>query len=55
MSDRTFRFAGLGAQVEINHKASSRMTLSKGAVRVAQWVMSQDAGLYDIQDVLGLR
>ena len=48
-------FAGLGERVEITHKASSRMTFAKGAVRAAEWVMGRDKGLYDMQDVLGLR
>ncbi len=48
-------FAGEGERVEIVHKASSRMTFAKGAVRAAGWLGVRDAGLYDMQDVLGLR
>lgn len=48
-------FASVGERVEIVHKASSRMTFARGAVRAARWVMAQPAGLYDMQDVLGLR
>lgn len=48
-------FAAEGERVEIVHKASSRMTFAKGAVRAAGWLMRQDKGLYDMQDVLGLR
>lgn len=48
-------FAGEGERVEIVHKASSRMTFAKGAVRAAGWLGSRGAGLYDMQDVLGLR
>jgi 4-hydroxy-tetrahydrodipicolinate reductase len=48
-------FAADGERVEIAHKASSRMTFARGAVRAAQWLMGQPAGLYDMQDVLGLR
>jgi 4-hydroxy-tetrahydrodipicolinate reductase len=48
-------FATEGERVEIVHKASSRMTFAKGAVRAAGWLMQQDKGLYDMQDVLGLR
>jgi 4-hydroxy-tetrahydrodipicolinate reductase len=48
-------FATEGERVEIVHKASSRMTFAKGAVRAAGWLMGQDQGLYDMQDVLGLR
>ncbi len=55
VGDHTVLFAGLGERVEITHKASSRMTFAKGAVRAASWIMAQDARLYDMQDVLGLR
>jgi len=55
VGEHTVMFAGLGERVEITHKASSRMTFAKGAVRAAQWVMGREAGLYDMQDVLGLR
>jgi 4-hydroxy-tetrahydrodipicolinate reductase len=48
-------FAGIGERVEITHKASSRMTFAKGAVRAARWVMSHDNGVFDMQDVLNLR
>ena len=48
-------FAGIGERVEITHKASSRMTFAKGAVRAAAWVMDQPHGLFDMQDVLGLK
>jgi len=48
-------FATEGERVEITHKASSRMTFARGAVRAAQWLAGQPAGLYDMQDVLGLR
>ena len=43
-----------GERVEITHKASSRMTFANGALRAAAWLMSRDAGLFDMQDVLGL-
>lgn len=55
VGDHTVMFAALGERVEITHKASSRMTFAKGAVRAAGWVMEQRDGLYDMQDVLGLR
>jgi len=47
-------FATEGERIEIVHKASSRMTFAKGAARAAHWLMQQPAGLYDMQDVLGL-
>jgi 4-hydroxy-tetrahydrodipicolinate reductase len=48
-------FAGDGERVEIAHKASSRMTFAKGAVRAAGWLRDRKRGLFDMQDVLGLR
>lgn len=47
--------AGEGERVEIAHKASSRMTFANGAARAARWIADQPRGLYDMQDVLGLK
>jgi 4-hydroxy-tetrahydrodipicolinate reductase len=47
--------AGDGERVEIAHKASSRMTFASGAVRAARWIAGRENGLFDMQDVLGLR
>jgi len=55
VGDHTVLFAALGERVEITHKASSRMTFAKGAVRAAEWLMQQDRGLFDMQDVLELK
>jgi 4-hydroxy-tetrahydrodipicolinate reductase len=55
VGDHTVLFADMGERVEITHKASSRATFAKGAVRAAQWLMAHDKGLFDMQDVLGLR
>ncbi len=55
VGDHTVLFAGDGERVEITHKASSRMTFANGAARAAGWVMSQATGLFDMQDVLGLK
>ncbi len=55
VGDHTVMFAGLGERVEITHKASSRLTFANGAMRAAKWVMGREAGLFDMQDVLGLR
>jgi len=55
VGEHTVWFATTGERVEITHKASSRMTFAGGAVRAARWLMSQEQGLYDMQDVLGLR
>ena len=54
VGDHTVMFAASGERVEITHKASSRKTFANGALRAARWVMAKDAGLYDMQDVLGL-
>jgi 4-hydroxy-tetrahydrodipicolinate reductase len=55
VGDHTVLFAGTGERVEITHKASSRMTFARGAVRAAGWLMAHERGLFDMQDVLGLR
>jgi len=55
VGDHTVLFAGIGERVEITHKASSRATFAQGALRAARWLATQPAGLYDMQDVLGLR
>ncbi len=54
IGEHTVMFADIGERIEITHKASSRMTFAKGAVRAANWLSNQPAGLYDMQDVLGL-
>lgn len=54
VGDHTVLFLGEGERVEITHKASSRTTFAQGAVRAAGWLAAQPAGLYDMQDVLGL-
>jgi 4-hydroxy-tetrahydrodipicolinate reductase len=55
VGDHTVIFAGSGERVELTHKASSRETFAGGALRAALWVDRQKPGLYDMQDVLGLR
>jgi len=55
VGEHTVMFAGTGERVEITHKASSRMTFAKGAVRAAAWLGAHESGLFDMQDVLGLR
>ncbi len=54
VGDHTVLFAADGERVEITHKASSRMTFAKGAVRAELWLQERKPGLYDMQDVLGL-
>lgn len=48
-------FATEGERIEITHKASSRMTFARGAARAALWISEYERGLFDMQDVLGLR
>ncbi|WP_235937467.1 4-hydroxy-tetrahydrodipicolinate reductase [Marinobacter caseinilyticus] len=55
VGDHTVLFAGIGERIEITHKASSRMTFAKGAIRAAQWLAGKPVGLYDMQDVLALK
>ena len=54
VGEHTLMFAGAGERVEIRHVATSRKTFAGGAVRAAQWIMDREAGLYSMQDVLGL-
>ena len=55
VGDHTVIFANMGERVELTHKASSRDTFANGALRAALWVVKQKPGLYDMQDVLGLK
>lgn len=55
VGDHTVLFAGTGERVEITHKASSRATFALGALRAARFLQANPAGLYDMQDVLGLK
>lgn len=55
VGDHTVMFMADGERVEITHKASSRLAFANGAVRAAIWLQKQKSGLFDMQDVLGLR
>jgi len=55
VGEHTVLFGGLGERIEITHRASSRDTFARGALRAAIWLSDKPAGLYDMQDVLGLR
>ena len=55
VGDHTVLFASEGERVEITHKASSRMAFALGAIRASKWIDKQSAGLFDMQDVLGLK
>ena len=55
VGDHTVLFAALGERVELTHKANDRGIFARGAVRAAHWVVKQKPGVYDMQDVLGLK
>ncbi|MBE2202745.1 MAG: 4-hydroxy-tetrahydrodipicolinate reductase [Chthoniobacterales bacterium] len=54
VGDHTVIFSNIGERLELTHKASSRDTFAKGALRAAKWATSKTPGLYDMQDVLEL-
>jgi 4-hydroxy-tetrahydrodipicolinate reductase len=55
VGEHTVMFAGLGERIELTHRAHSRDNFARGAVRAALWVVRQPPGLYDMQNVLGIR
>lgn len=55
IGEHTILFGGLGERIEVTHRVSSRDTFARGALRAALWVVNQKPGLYDMQDVLGLK
>ncbi len=55
VGDHTVLFGGMGERIEVTHRASSRDTFARGALRAARWVVRQHPGLYDMMDVLSLR
>ena len=55
VGEHTVLYGGIGERIEITHRAHSRDTFARGAVRAAAWVVGRPNGLYDMQDVLGLR
>ena len=55
VGDHTVLFAALGERVELTHKASDRAIFARGALHAAHWVVKQKPGVYDMQDVLGLK
>jgi 4-hydroxy-tetrahydrodipicolinate reductase len=54
VGDHTVMFLGQGERIEVSHKASSRMTYAQGALRACRFLREKKAGLFDMQDVLGL-
>jgi 4-hydroxy-tetrahydrodipicolinate reductase len=55
VGEHTVLFGGIGERLEIIHRAHSRDNFARGAIRAALWVVKQPNGLYDMQDVLGLK
>jgi 4-hydroxy-tetrahydrodipicolinate reductase len=55
VGDHTVLFAGIGERVELTHKASSRATFALGALRAGKFMQDKNSGLFDMQDVLGLK
>lgn len=53
--DHTVLFGGIGERLELTHRAHNRDNFARGAVRAAKWIVNQSAGLYDMQDVLGIK
>lgn len=54
VGDHTVVFAGPGERIELTHKSSSRSIYAHGALRAARWAKGRSAGLYSMQEVLGL-
>ena len=55
VGEHTVIFGGTGERLEVIHRAHNRDNFARGAVRAAQWIVAQPPGLYDMQDVLGLK
>ena len=55
VGEHTVHFLSDGERLELTHKATSRDNFARGAVRAARWLAGQKPGLYDMQDVLGLK
>ena len=55
VGEHTVYFVGMGERIELTHRAMSRDMFARGAVRAAGWLGGKSAGLYDMQDVLGLK
>jgi 4-hydroxy-tetrahydrodipicolinate reductase len=54
VGEHTLTFATAGERVEITHRATDRITFARGALRAADWLAGQPAGLYGMKNVLGL-
>jgi 4-hydroxy-tetrahydrodipicolinate reductase len=54
VGEHTVTFGALGERLELTHRAHTRDTFGRGALRAARWIRRQPPGLYDMADVLGL-
>jgi len=54
VGDHTVFFCGTGERIEVTHRSSSRATYAQGSLRAVRFLAGKDAGLYDMQQVLGL-
>ena len=55
VGDHTVMFGGIGERLELIHRAHSRETFARGALRAAKYVVNAKPGLYDMQDVLNIK
>jgi 4-hydroxy-tetrahydrodipicolinate reductase len=55
VGEHTVLFAGIGERIELTHRASSRETFARGAIRAIKWVYGKEPGVYNMLDVLGLK
>ena len=55
VGEHTVYFAGTGERIELTHRATSRDTFASGSIYAAKWVIKKENGIYDMQDVLGLK
>jgi len=55
VGEHTVVFGGMGERVEVTHRAHSRDNFARGALRAARWIVGRPPGVYDMQDVLGLK
>jgi 4-hydroxy-tetrahydrodipicolinate reductase len=55
VGEHTVLFGGMGERLEFTHRAHSRENFARGAIRAATWIVDRENGLYDMQDVLGLK
>ena len=55
VGEHTVMFAGTGERIELTHRATDRVIFASGALRAANWIIKQPAGIYSMQEVLGLK